>query len=82
MSDFRWEKKAVAHATKVYLIQSTFHGVGFGIHMGNKYAILSATQMDTQGHRLLYEMDRSDPHEASYRRSNHPISGDKHIIKI
>jgi hypothetical protein len=40
------------------------------------------TQMDTHGHRLFHEMDRGDPHKASYRRSHHPIPGDKHLVKV
>jgi hypothetical protein len=27
-------------------------------------------------------MDRRNPHEASYQRSHHPISGDEHLVEI
>jgi hypothetical protein len=82
MSYFRREKKAAAPATKSNLNQSTVHAVVFGFHRGNKSTILVVAQMDTHGHRLLHEIDRSDPHEARYQCSHHPISGDKHLIEI
>ena len=82
MSDFRQEKKVAAPATKFDLSRGTIHAVGFGFHRGNKYAILDVAQMDTHSHRLLHEMDKSDPHEASYRRSHHPILGDKHLAMV
>jgi hypothetical protein len=82
MSYFQQEKRDATPATKVDLSQSAFHAVGFGFHRVNKPTILGVAQIDTHGHRLLHEVDISDPNEEIYRHSHHPISGDKYLIDI
>jgi hypothetical protein len=67
---------------KPILVEAPFMQWGLDFIGEINPVILNVAQMDTHGHRLLHEMDISNPHKESYRHSHHPISGDKHLVKI
>jgi hypothetical protein len=64
--DFQWKEKAATPSTEIDLVRSTVHPMGFGIYRGYQSTILDVAQMDSHGHIVLHEMDRSNSNEAGY----------------